>query len=362
MKVALVYDRVNKWGGAERVLLALHKLFPDAPLYTSLHDKENSKWAEVFDIKTSFINSAAALRKYNDLLAMFMPIAFESFSFSEYDLVISVTSEAAKGIITQPKTHHISYILTPTRYLWSGYEDYFVNNLFQIFSNPSVKYLKSWDKIAAKRPDQMIAISSEVRNRIKKYYERDAVIIFPPLLIDKPKKIKKRKQDYFLLVSRLSRFSYYKKVDLAIEAFKNTNYKLIVVGAGPLLKKLKSTSSKNIDFVGEVSDEELASYYSNAKALIFPGLEDFGLVMAEAQFFGTPVIAYKAGGALDIVVPGKTGEFFDKQTAAAIIKTLKRFDESIYNKSDIIENSKRFSYESFAKGFKKLLKDKEKLL
>src|SRR3972149_8856606 len=142
MKVALVYDRVNKWGGAERVLLALHKIFPDAPLYTSLYDEKRAKWAKVFKINTSFLQSAKTLRQYNDLLALFMPVAFESFSFDEYDLVISVTSEAAKGIITKPGTVHICYCLTPTRYLWSGYDEYFKNSFFRFISRPVISYLR----------------------------------------------------------------------------------------------------------------------------------------------------------------------------------------------------------------------------
>lgn len=355
MKVALVYDRVNKWGGAERVLLALHKLFPNAPLYTSLYDSDKAKWAKVFDVKSSFLNSASSLRQYNDLLAMFMPIVFESFDFSEYDLVISVTSEAAKGIVTTGKTKHICICLTPTRYLWSGYDEYFQNKLIKFLSKGATWYLRNWDKIAANRPDKYVAISTEVKKRIKEYYKRNSEIVFPPLLIDSPKKIKKIKGDYFLMVSRLSRFSYYKKVDLAINTFNNSNYKLKVIGTGPLLKEFRERSGKNIEFLGAVTDSELASYYSNAKALIFPGLEDFGLVMAEAQFFGTPVIAYNKGGARDIVIAGKTGEFFSEQTEESLLGALKKFNESSYNKKEIRENAKRFSYQAFSRGIKNII-------
>src|SRR3990167_4163999 len=282
MKVALVYDRVNKWGGAERVLLALHKIFPDAPLYTSVYSAENSKWANVFNVKTSFLQSAKTLRQYNDLLALFMPVAFESFSFDEYDLVISVTSEAAKGIITKPGTVHICYCLTPTRYLWSGYEDYFSNKLLRFFSSGSVSYLRNWDKTASKRPDYYLAISKEVKKRIKKYYGKDSSIIFPPVMFTNKHKTKSKPKDYFLLVSRLSSFSYYKKVDLAIKALNKTGLPLKIVGVGPLMNNLKSKSEKNIEFLGELTDRELESYYQSCRALIFPGKEDFGLVMAEA--------------------------------------------------------------------------------
>lgn len=355
MKVALVYDKVNKWGGAERVLLALHKIFPNAPLYTSVYNKETTPWADVFDIRTSFLQSAATLRKYNELLAIFMPIAFENFSFDEYDLIISVSSESAKGIITTPKTIHISYCLTPTRYLWSSYEDYFSNRLVRFLSKGSVSYLRSWEKAASTRPDHFIAISEEVRKRIKKYYHRDSEIIHPPLMLEKPKESKKTKKKFFLFVSRFSRFSYYKRGDLVIEAFNKSGLPLKIVGSGPMLERLKGKAKKNIEFLGELTDEKLAYYYENCIALVFPGREDFGLVMAEAQFFGKPVIAYKAGGALDIVVEGKTGEFFLTQNADSLIRALKRFDERRYNKADIIRNSQRFTFENFKQNLEKFI-------
>lgn len=358
MKVALVYDRVNKWGGAERVLLALHKIFPDAPLFTSIYSKNSARFADIFDVKTSFLQSASNLRKYNELLGIFMPIAFESFSFDEYDLVISVTSEAAKGIITKPQTLHICYCLTPTRYLWSGYEDYFKNNLVRFISRPAVSYLRTWDRLAAERPDYFIAISSEVKERIKKYYKRDSEIIFPPIMIDKTKTNKKNKNNYFLLVSRLSRFSYYKKVDIAIDAFNKTDLPLKIVGSGPMLNDLRKKASKNIEFLGELTDGELSSYYEGCIALIFPGLEDFGLSMAEAQLFGKPIIAYKAGGALDIVIEGQTGMFFEKQTVGSLVQALKSFNERRYNKAGIIKSSERFSFENFKSSFEKFIEKK----
>lgn len=361
MKVALVYDRVNKWGGAERVLLALHKIFPTAPLYTSIYNRASSHWADEFEVKTSFLQTAAAIRKYNELLAIFMPIAFERFSFDEYDLVISVTSESAKGIITSPKTIHISYCLTPTRYLWTSYEDYFSNRLIRFLSRGSVSYLRSWDRVASARPDHFIAISTEVKNRIKKYYQRDSEIIFPPLMIEKPKAILKTKQKFFLFVSRFSRFSYYKRGDLVIEAFNRSGLPLKVVGSGPMLGKLKSKAKRNIEFLGELTDVKLAYYYENCIALVFPGNEDFGLVMAEAQFFGKPVIAYKAGGAIDIIIEGKTGEFFLNQDADSLMRALKSFDERRYNKTHIIRNSQRFSFEVFKSSFEKFIEKKLKI-
>ena len=355
MKVALVYDRINKWGGAERVLLALHKIFPKAPLYTSVYNKETSRWADEFDVRTSFLQSGAALRKYNEMLALFMPLAFEHFKFNEYELVISVSSEAAKGIITSPKTVHIAYCLTPTRYLWSGHEEYFQDKLIRFLSKGSISYLRSWDKASSQRPDHFIAISTEVKKRIKKYYGRESEVIFPPLMIEKPTNLKKSKERYFLFVSRFSRFSYYKRADLVIDAFNRLGLPLKVVGSGPMLSKLKSKARGNIEFLGELTDEKLAYYYENCIALVFPGREDFGLVMAEAQFFGKPVIAFRGGGALDIVKEGITGEFFRQQTVDSLVDTLKRFDQKRYNKAAIIRNSQRFSFENFRRSFEKLI-------
>ncbi|HYM65400.1 MAG TPA: hypothetical protein VES68_02865, partial [Candidatus Sulfotelmatobacter sp.] len=183
MKVALVYDRVNKWGGAERVLLSLKRIFPNAHLYTSVYNFRKARWAKTFEVKTSFLQRLPFAKSFHEAFAIFMPYAFESFSFDEYDIVISVTSESAKGIITKPKILHICYCLTPTRYLWSGFEDYFKNPFFRFLSKPFVSYLKNWDKISAKRPDKYLAISSEVKNRIKKYYNEKSEVMFPPFTI-----------------------------------------------------------------------------------------------------------------------------------------------------------------------------------
>src|SRR3989344_3126516 len=182
MKTAIVYDRVNKWGGAERVLLTLHELFPDAPIYTSVYSPEKATWAKVFpEVIPSFLQNIPCLRDKHEYLAPFMPIAFESLNLTRSDLVISVTSEAAKGVITKPGTLHVCYCLTPTRYLWSHYELYFKNAVFRAVTKPLVFYLKHWDLIAAQRPDEMVAISLAVRERIRKYYAREVKLIFPPL-------------------------------------------------------------------------------------------------------------------------------------------------------------------------------------
>ncbi|MDP3988448.1 MAG: glycosyltransferase [Candidatus Levybacteria bacterium] len=366
MKVALVYDRVNKWGGAERVLLALHKIFPKAPLYTAVYNREKAPWAKLFDVRTSFLQNFPHASFSHEFYASLMPLAFESFNFNEYDLVISVTSEAAKGIITRPKTLHICYCLTPTRYLWSGYEDYFKNKTFKILSKPVISYLKKWDKVAAKRPDYIIAISKEVKERIKKYYGRDSEVIFPPLTLAFNKlasnvqlntklnvnKLDARRLPYFLVVSRLVS---YKRIDIAIDAFNNLKIPLKIVGDGRQKEKLRKIAKNNIEFLGTLTDEELMSYYKNCQALIFPGLEDFGLTVVEVQSFGKPVVAFGGGGALETVIRGKTGEFFDKQHHKSLSRAIKNFDSKKYKAMDCIRNSKRFGFERFEKELKNFL-------
>lgn len=360
MKVAIVYDRVNKWGGAERVLLALHKLFPDAPLFTSVYSKKGAPWAESFQkIIPSFFQKIIPAQKAHELFALFMPIVFESFSFDAFDVVISVTSEAAKGIITKSSTLHICVCLTPTRYLWSGYYEYLRNTIAQFIAWPLVTYLRKWDLIAAKRPDYFIAISQNVSNRIKKYYNRESVVIYPPVelasYVRRKRSRKKQNDGYFLLVSRISRFVPYKRIDLAIEAANKTRSELKVVGEGRDIEYFKKKAGPTVEFLGRLTDDALATYYKKCRALIFPGTEDFGLVMVEAQSFGKPVIAYRAGGALEIIKEGKTGEFFDKQNVRSLARVMANFHEKQYNIRACIENSQRFSFEKFEREFRSFL-------
>ncbi len=351
MKVALIYDRINKWGGAERLLLALLKIFPNADLFTSVYNSKKTPWAKSFKkIQTSFLQNFPLAPSLHEFYAPFMPLAFESFSFDDYDLVISVTSESAKGVITKPKTKHICFCLTPTRYLWSGYETYFRNFLFRFLSKPIVSYLRTWDKIAAQRPDYYFAVSGEVQKRIKKYYGKDSKVLYPPLVL-KGNNIKTQSGKYFLIVSRLVP---YKKIDLAIRACNKLNIPLKIVGTGSQERYLKMISNKNVEFLGFVDDSELADLYAGCKALIFPGIEDFGTVMIEAQSFGKPVVAFKGGGALEIVKKG-TGEFFDNQNVESLVNLLEKWDDKRYNSSLCIENSKRFSYDSFKKKFLKTI-------
>ena len=352
MKVALVYDRVNKFGGAERVLQVLAEIYLDAPLYSAVYNKETAHWADDFTLQTTFLQHIPYAKTNHEYIAPLASLAFEGLDFSEFDLVISVTSEYAKGIITKPNTLHICYCLTPTRYLWSGYEQYFTNDIAKIVSKPMVAYLKNWDIVAAARPDFYIAISKTVAARIKKYYGRESVVIYPPVTLEVAKVSKVPKVSngsYFLIVSRLVP---YKRIDIAIEACNRLGWELKIVGTGREYDRLKSLAGPTIEFLQNLTDGQLIGYYQDCAALIFPAEEDFGLAILEAQRFGKPVIAFRGGGALETVVEGKTGMLFSPQTAAALIGALRKFKPSAFNPKDSIANTKKFGKERFKKEFK----------
>lgn len=348
-----MYDRVNKWGGAERVLLALHKIFPDAPLYTSVYNSKNAKWAKVFKVKTSFLQRIPLAKSHHQFLSPLMPLAFSTFRFDAFDVVISVTSESAKSIRVSSKIKHLCLCLTPTRYLWSGYEEYFPNVIVRKITKPLISALRFLDKKSAQNPVQFLAISKEVKKRIKKYYGRSSDVLYPPVSLTFGKASAKRGK-YFLVVSRLSRLTNYKRVDIAVKAATQLSLPLVVVGQGNS-RYLKKHAGPTVKFVSNVTDSKLQEYYQNAKALIFPAKEDFGLVMVESLAAGKPVIAYKAGGALEIVKAGVTGEFFPRQTVASLVNVLKTFDETRYNSKSCKENAKRFSFSYFEKSLKKYI-------
>lgn len=372
MKVALVYDRVNKIGGAERVLLALHEIYPQAPLYTAVYDPKGAPWAKVFPkVIPSFLQKFPFGKSHHEIYPWLMPLAFESFCFDEYDVVISVTSEAAKGIITKPKTLYICYCLTPTRYLWQSYWDYFDNPIWRVVTGPLIVKLRLWDQMAAQRPDYYLAISQNVAQRIKKYYGRDSEVIYPPVDTFKftPKKSvkssilpsirlfsKETKEGFFLVTSRLVP---YKKVDIAIKTFNKLGFPLKIIGSGVAERKLRQMAKKNIEFLGQnLTDSQLLSYYQNCRAIIFPGEEDFGLVPIEAQACGKPVIAYRAGGVLESVIAGETGEFFSPQTPEALIKVVKQFKDNKYKSENCQRNAEKFSREVFKEKWQKFVEKK----
>lgn len=361
IRVAIVYDRVNKIGGAERVLESLREIFPNSVLFTSVYNKKSTPWAKKFKIRTSFLQKIPVLNLRHEFIPYLMPIAFESFRFNGFDLVISVTSEAAKGIIVPPGVIHICICLTPTRYLWSGYKSYFKSALSKTFAFPLVWYLRKWDLEASKRPDYYIAISETVRKRITKYYNRDSDVIYPPS--DRLFKAQKRRvgideKNYFLVVSRLVD---YKKIDLAVKACTKLNLPLVVIGQGSEFEKLEAIAGSTVTFKGKVSDDALIEYYKNCRALIFPGIEDFGIAMVEVQKAGRPVIAYGKGGAREIIISGRTGIFFEKHTVSSLCSILLKFKDNRYNVKDCRNNASRFSERIFKKSILAFVSDKIKI-
>ncbi|MFC1711450.1 glycosyltransferase [Patescibacteria group bacterium] len=367
MKVALVYDRVNKFGGAERVLLALHKIWPQAPLFTAVYDSKGAAWASGFKVNPSFIQNLPFANKNHEFFPFLMPYAFEAFDFSDFDVVISVTSAEAKGIITNPNTLHLCYLLTPTRYLWSSFSHYIKNPRFGILNfaarflmKPMLKSLQSWDVVAAKRPDYYISISETVNKRTLKYYQQKSDIIHPPVNTNffQPLKsnTKNTKEAYFLAVSRLVS---YKRLDIIIDAFNKLGLPLKIIGDGNERKILEKKAKANIEFLGQnLTDNELLRYYQNCACLVFSGTEDFGLVSLEAQACGKPVLGYKAGGIAETVVHGKTGFLFYPQTEKALVKAVKKFNLMTFSKLACRENALKFNEKEFIKKFKKYVEDK----
>jgi glycosyltransferase involved in cell wall biosynthesis len=337
-RIAIVYDWIDKWGGVERVLLHLHTLFPEAHFFTSIVNLQTAQWAKHLSIQSSFLQSFPRfIRTRRAFLLPLFPLAFESFQFNNYDLVISVTSAFAKFIITKPDTKHICYLLTPPRYLWSHINDY-ISPIFQLTGKPLLTHLKKWDVYASTRPDGYISLSNVTANRAKEYYNITSPVVHPPFdtyYWDKKKKEMKKPphiaflKPYFLWVGRMES---YKKPQLVVEVAKKIrSHSFIFVGNGSLEKSLKQGAPQNCQFTGPISDEALSYLYTQADALIMPQNEDFGYVSLEAQYHGCPVIAYGKGGACETVKENISGLFFDEQTVPSLVSKLERFKQISYN-------------------------------
>lgn len=357
MNVALVYDRVNKFGGAERVLLALHKIWPKAPLYTAVYDPNRAPWANVFDVRPSFLQNIPFVRRHHEFIPWLMPMAFASFIFDDYDVVVSVTSAEAKGIVTKPGTLHICYVLTSTRYLWSGFAQYQRYPGLGIFDwiAPSVlrhltPTLRRWDLVSAHRPDTYVAISRRIKDRVETYYDTPVDrVLYPPLDRSKFTVAKNINGRYFLTVSRLVG---YKRVDIVIDAFNRLGLPLKIIGDGRAKSGLRAKAKKNIEFIDRhLTDDELNSYYQRCLAFVFAGDEDFGLVAAEAQATGAPVICYKHSGMAEIIQDGKTGILFEEQSVDSLLNGIERFHQMRYNKDIIRRHAAMFDQAKFTKAF-----------
>jgi glycosyltransferase involved in cell wall biosynthesis len=350
MKLAIVHDYLNQFGGAERVVEAFHEIYPHAPVYTSIYTPDTMPDSfKAMDIRTSFMQKFPFLGKYFKHYLLFYPKAIESFDLSGYDVILSSSSAFAKGAKVKEGSLHICYCHTPARFVWD-YNNYVEKEeipgvLFKILPF-AIKRLKNWDLKTNSGVSDFIANSYNIKGKIKKFYNRESAVINAPVDVSMFK-IQGGINDYFLIVSRLNS---YKNIDLAVKVFNSTNLKLKIVGTGPHKKHLEELASgDNIEFLGKVTDEELIKLYGRCRALIFPGEEDFGIIPLEAQASGRPVIAYGRGGSLETVVEGRTGIFFKDNDPASLTAAIEHFIEieDRFDKNAIRKNALGFSKEMF---------------
>ena len=390
-KIAIVCDWIKDWGGAELVLSHMLEIFPQADIYTSIFYQNNNpvfrnhevvqyekKWSShKAKIYTSFIQKIPFLNKSHKLALTLRPIAFESFNLSSYDIVISSTSAESKGIITKPDCLHICYCHTPTRYFWSHYHEYmsmlefWLFNLLAKWLMPKLIWpLRKWDYIAAQRPDYFLANSHNTAKRIKKYYKREVEVLYPGIDIPAEQPLQTiLRSDFYLAVGMCIP---YKKFDLLIETFNKNGKKLICVTNtdNKLYRKLKSISKSNIEWKYNISRDETERFFASAKAFLFPPEEDFWLVPLEAMSYGTPVIAYGKGGALETVIANETGlirdrsqatgVFFEEQNFESLDQAIKQFETIQFENQDIKQHAKKFSKKVFQEKLINFIEEKLK--
>ncbi|MHB9155616.1 MAG: glycosyltransferase [Endomicrobiales bacterium] len=360
MRLAIVHDFLNQYGGAEKCVESFHELFPDAPVFTSIYIPENMP--EVFksmDIRVSFMQRFPFLELHFKKFVLFYPKAIESLDLSGYDVILSSSSAFAKGIKKDRNACHICYCYTPMRFAWD-YERYMEKENMNLLLKKGLSFcipgLKQWDLKNNDNVDQFISISQHIRKRIQTCYQRESDVIYPPVdvasfsITDKP-------EDYYLIVSRLNA---YKRIDLVIEAFNRMRLPLRIVGAGPHRAVLEKMAGPTVKFMGRIDDKELAEQYARCKAFIFPGEEDFGIAPVEAQAAGRPVIAYAGGGAMETVIDGVTGIFFKEQTVDALVDAIRRFKEreTAFCPGEIVKHALKFDKRTFVMNIQRYVKQK----
>ncbi len=374
-KVALVHDFLVSYGGAERVFQTLCAMYPEAPIYTLLADGEIvAKHFPGREIRTSWLGKLPQfVQKRYRLFLPFFPAAVESLDLREFDLVLSSSGAWSKGIITRLNTTHVAYLHSPMRYAWDSHESYLqelgASGRKSILTRMLMSYLRIWDRQAADRPDILVANSLFTADRIRKYYRREAAIVYPPVSLRQQVAVEKiagsdtEKESqssvpkkYFLVVSRLTTS---KGIDRVIEAFNKLSLPLLIVGAGAEKKHLEDRAGEHIRFVGFVEDQELATLYQNARAVLFPSEEDFGMVAAEALSFGTPVIGLDYGGLREIITPGVTGELFHTAAPEIIAEGVRRFleHEGQYDATVMQTSVQKFNEENFREGMRAAMKE-----
>ena len=350
-KTALVYDWLVTIGGGEKTLEAIYECFP-APIHTLVHSRKamaNTAFAEA-EVHSSFLQKIPFSTSWYRYLLPFFPSAIEQFNFEDYELILSTSHAVAKGCLNHAEQLHLCYCLTPMRYAWDLTHHYLqdLGPLQKTLARIALHRLRNWDIASLNRVDHFAAISHYIARRIKKIYGKDSEVIYPPVDTDQIR-FQESKEDFYLTVSRLVP---YKKVDLLVEAFSHTpDKRLVVIGDGPEMKKIKLKASKNVEILGHQSDSIIHDHMKRAKGFLFAAEEDFGIVVVEAQAAGTPVIAYGQGAALETVIEGKTGLFFEAQTVPSLLKALSRFEQQAFNPHTIRLHAQQFNKQRFQREF-----------
>lgn len=359
MKIAFVHDFLIRLGGAERVLKTLMDMYPDAPVYTLLYDE--SKLGSVFPSKRVITSGLQKWPRFipgmHKMMFPFMPSAVENFDLSAYDIVLSSSSAYAHGVVTNLETTHISYYHSPMRYAWDYTHQYLRDQklgwIGEMLVSRLLHKVRMWDFLAADRVDVPLANSKTVQNRIRKYYHKEAQIIYPPVDTDRFSPHEKH-EGYFLIVSTLTP---YKRIDLAIEMFNKLGKRLVIIGHGNDETRLRRMASSHIDFLGFQSDENVKTYMENCRAFIFPGEEDFGIAPVEAMACGKPVLAYRKGGLTETMIEGKTGQFFEEVSVESMEAGLTQLliNEKNYDAQFIANHAQNYSKKAFEKAVKSVI-------
>ncbi len=354
MKVALVHDYLNQYGGAERVLEAIADLYPGAPIYTAIYDKKLMAGKfEGHEIRTSFMRHLPGVLKRHQAYLLAYPFAFESFDLREYDLVISSSSAWAKGVVTRPETLHICYCHAPMRFAWDV-EDYTkrenMGKLAKVGLPIIMGYVRLWDINSSARPNHYVANSRTIAGRIKEFWGLDSVVINPPVEVSEIPYRSGPREDFYLTTARLVP---YKRIDIAVKAFKELDLPLKVVGTGRDLENLKKMAGPKTEMLGYMPDKELRELFSRCKAFIQTGAEDFGITQVEAMAGGAPVIAINQNGPAEVNIEGETGVLFDEQTPESLIEAVKRFEATSrqYDSDFIRKYAEGFDRKIFTRRF-----------
>ena len=355
LETALVYDWLLTIGGGEKTLAAILEEFP-APIHTLVknHKALLEPPFKTADIRPSFLQKIPFSSSCYRYLLPFFPLAIEQFDLNDYDLILSTSHAVAKGVLTHPHQLHLCYCFTPMRYAWDLTHRYLegMGGLQKMIARLGLHYMRNWDIASLNRVDHFAAISHYVAQRIKKTYGRESTVIYPPVDVEEIP-FQENKDNFYLTISRMVP---YKKIDLIVEAFSQTpERKLVVIGDGPEMRKIKQKAGKNIEILGYQSDIVVRDYLKKAKAFLFAAEEDFGIVVLEAQAAGTPVIAFGRGGALETIKKNETGIFFDAQTVPSLLNAVKLFDTMTFDPACARKNALQFSKARFQKEFREFV-------